>query len=473
MKNLIEQIKPALVITKREVRDQFRDWRIIFPIVGLTIFFPFLMNFTTSQILGFVEEYGATIVGERLVPFSMMIVGFFPISVSLVIALESFVGEKERNSIEPLLNSPLKDWQIYIGKLLASVVPPLMGSFLGILVFCIGLLIKHVPLPEAEMFFQIIALTIVQAIVMVSGGVVVSSQATSVKAANLLSSFIVIPFALLIQGESIVMFWGYNTLWMVVVGLLFLATLFIRVGLAHFQREELLGREIDVLNIKWMFQTFWFSFTGKSKNIFAWYRNQVFPTLRRLRWSILITLVLVVAGVWAGMQQIDTFGFMFDSSNISNMDQSLAYLTEILPIGNIAPVLLIFWQNLRVLLISIVIGLVSFGILGVLPMFASMAVAGYLMALLSMNGMDMSVYLFGFILPHGIIEIPAVMLSSAAIFHIGVVLATPDSTQTVGEVWIKAIADWFKVMIGLVIPMLLIAAFIEAWITPRIGMLFV
>src|SRR5450759_4567233 len=116
-------LRPALIVAQREVRDQFRDWRIIFPVLGLTIFFPFLMNFTASQILNFVKEYGATIIGERLVPFLMMIVGFFPISVSLVIALESFVGEKERGSIEPLLNTPLKDWQLYLGKLLAAIVP--------------------------------------------------------------------------------------------------------------------------------------------------------------------------------------------------------------------------------------------------------------------------------------------------------------------------------------------------------------
>ena len=118
-------IQPALAITKREVRDQFRDWRIIFPVLGLTVFFPFLMNFTAKTALDFVSKYGASLIADRLVPFLFMIVGFFPISVSLVIALESFVGEKERGSIEPLLNTPLKDWQIYLGKLLSSAIPPL------------------------------------------------------------------------------------------------------------------------------------------------------------------------------------------------------------------------------------------------------------------------------------------------------------------------------------------------------------
>ncbi|NTV37529.1 MAG: ABC transporter permease subunit, partial [Anaerolineaceae bacterium] len=166
---MLNSLQPALVIARREVRDQLRDWRIIFPIVALTIFFPFLMNFTAQQMLDFVNRYGATLIGERLVPFLLMIVGFFPISVSLVIALETFVGEKERGSIEPLLNSPLKDWQLYLGKLLAATVPPLLTSFLGMAVYITGLLISRVPLPPFDQVLQIVMLTIVQAVVMVAG----------------------------------------------------------------------------------------------------------------------------------------------------------------------------------------------------------------------------------------------------------------------------------------------------------------
>jgi ABC-type transport system involved in multi-copper enzyme maturation permease subunit len=260
---MMAALLPALTIARREVRDQFRDWRIIFPVLGLTVFFPFLMNFTATQILDFVGQYGASIIGERMVPFLMMIVGFFPISVSLVIALESFVGEKERGSIEPLLNTPLKDWQLYLGKLLSSTVTPLFSSYLGMTVYCAGLIAQEVRMPELDLVILILVLTTVQAFVMVAGAVVVSSQATSVRAANLLASFIIIPMALLIQGESIIMFWGdYRTLWLVIIGLLTLGLLLIRVGLAHFQREELLGKEIDVLNIKWGWKVFRRGFSG-------------------------------------------------------------------------------------------------------------------------------------------------------------------------------------------------------------------
>ncbi|MCS6872994.1 MAG: hypothetical protein NZ571_16240, partial [Anaerolineae bacterium] len=104
---LVEQARPwrqvmanALIITRREVRDSFRDWRIISPIIILTFFFPFLAQGVAASFSGFLAQYGAELIGERTIPFLLMIVGFFPISISLVIALETFVGEKERRSLE-------------------------------------------------------------------------------------------------------------------------------------------------------------------------------------------------------------------------------------------------------------------------------------------------------------------------------------------------------------------------------------
>ncbi|MBZ0286393.1 MAG: hypothetical protein K8I30_02175, partial [Anaerolineae bacterium] len=103
----------ALIITRREVRDSFRDWRIIGPIIGLTFLFPSLAQIVAGSFANFVSGYGAEIIGERTIPFLLMIVGFFPISISLVIALETFVGEKERRSLEPLLSTPLTNTELY------------------------------------------------------------------------------------------------------------------------------------------------------------------------------------------------------------------------------------------------------------------------------------------------------------------------------------------------------------------------
>jgi uncharacterized membrane protein SpoIIM required for sporulation len=463
--------RPALIIAQREVRDQFRDWRIIFPIVFLTLFFPFLMNFTARQLLNFVNQYGAGLVGERLIPFLLLITGFFPISVSLVIALESFVGEKERGSIEPLLTSPLADWQLYLGKLLSSTVPPLVGSFLGMSVYVGGLLINRIPLPDAETMLQIIVLTITQAVVMVSGAVVVSTQATSVRAANLLASFIIIPMAFLIQAEAVVMFWGRETLslWWIVLGLLVLAILLIRVGLAHFQREELLGREIDVLNLRWMWRIFWSSFHGGARNPLDWYRNVLGKTLLDLRGSFVAAMLLAVIVIFLGAQQADRFSLILPEGQFQQRVRELGFDFPVGSMGNFSQ---IFFQNIRALIIGLFLGLFSFGVLGTLPLVATLGLMGYVTRIIEFNQLPAAQLILAGVMPHGILEVPALLLSTAAVLRIGFLMATPMKDKTVGEVFLMAIAGWLQVMVGVVVPLLFLAAMIESWITPLILVYF-
>lgn len=465
---MTNRLRMVWVITEREVRDQLRDWRIIFPIIGITVLFPFVMNFMAEQMLDFVREYGATIIGERLVPFLLMIVGFFPISVSLVIALETFVGERERGTIEPLLNSPLADWQLYLGKLLAATVPPLFSSYVGMFVYLAGLMLKNIPLPEAGMLLQIFCLTTVQAVMMVSGAVVVSSQATSVRAANLLASFIIIPSAFLIQGEAVMMFWGTNsTLWWAVIGLVVLSVLLVRVGLAHFRREELLGREIDVLNVRWMWQLFVQEFTGGARSFQEWYLQILPATLRDLRTSFVLVTVLSVIAALLGARQLSQFFIPLQSVEGADVQQRIDGLLSASGAFSSAPLLAIVWQNMRVLVLSMVLGVFSFGIIGVLPLLLTTGLSGYLFALLAANGYPASFFL-GLTVPHAVFEIPAALLATAAVLRTGVQMATPTTRQTVGEVWITTLALWSRVMAGLVIPLLIIAAGIEAWVTPRI-----
>src|ERR1043166_2513037 len=91
-----ETFQNALIVTRREVRDSFRDWRIMAPIFVLTLVFPVLAQNMTGLFVHFFEANGAAPLIDNFLPLLPMIVGFFPVSISLVIALETFVGEKER-----------------------------------------------------------------------------------------------------------------------------------------------------------------------------------------------------------------------------------------------------------------------------------------------------------------------------------------------------------------------------------------
>jgi uncharacterized membrane protein SpoIIM required for sporulation len=341
-------------------------------------------------------------------------------------------------------------------------------SYLGITVYMIGLYFQRIPFPDLNRMMQTLILTTVQALLMVSGAILISTQATSVRAANLMASFIVIPMALLIQGESIMLFWGNDqVLWLAVVGVAVLTALLVRVGIAHFQREALLGREIDMLNLRWIGWTFWRAFKGDARSPWDWFRFEVLKTVRKQIPSIVLTICIGLVAV--------VVGYMWVTSNSTKImtQYKSGDLSSLLPSGMGVPIAsvgisfpTIWGHNLQAIVVILLLGLFSFGVLGVLVYLLNMGIIGAVLALIqATGGSPLKMGGYG-ILPHGIFEIPALILASAAILYIGIVLVTPRPQRTLGEVFIEAIADWIKVGIGLVLPLLTIAAIIETWVTP-------
>jgi uncharacterized membrane protein SpoIIM required for sporulation len=467
----MDWLAPVWLVTKRELRDQLRDWRILFPLVVLTIIFPLLMNEVARSAVEFVGRYGGTLLVDRLVPFSVLIIGFFPITISLVVALESFVGEKERGTIEPLLSTPLKDWQMYVGKLLIGVLTPLIASMAAISFYLIIVSRQRIEMPELSVMIQLLALTIAHAILMVSAAIVISVQSTSVKAANLLASFIVIPVAVLMQGESALLFWGNNqVLWLAVAGVLILAGLLIRVGLSHFQREYLLGREIDVLNIRWAWRTFWGYFKGEASSVLNWYRLEVRSALRQLWIPVGVLVFLAVITLWAGFQwtvaTVPEFVDMASPESVQGLSERFEQSTTLISLGQNFSAPFIFSHNVRAVVLILLAGLVSFSVLGMLVYLVNLSTVGALLGVFQLLGYSPVTLTINGLLPHGIFEIPALILASAAMLRIGVVLVTPQIGRSFGEVVLELLADWTKVVVGLVVPLLLIAAVIETYVTP-------
>jgi uncharacterized membrane protein SpoIIM required for sporulation/ABC-type transport system involved in multi-copper enzyme maturation permease subunit len=461
----------AMLITRREVRDQFRDWRIIAPVVILTLFFPLLMNFTAGQAVSFVQRYGAPVIGQRLIPFLLMIVGFFPISVSLVIALESFVGEKERHSLEPLLSSPLTDIQLYVGKTVAAMLPPLFASYLGITVYLVALAVSIGWYPNPVLLAQILALTTIQALVMVAGAVVISAQTTSVRAANLLASFIIIPMAMLVQGESLIMFWAqYQVLWWVIGGLLLVTLILIRMGVQLFNREELLGRDIDEIDLRAGWRTFAGAFRGKgrSRGLGQWYRHEVVPTVARLVVPAGLVAVALVAAVLVGYRYAAIYRLPLAASDLggvaANFNSNLAQLGFV-SAGGAAWV---FFTNLRALLIATALGIFSFGVLGVVLLMVPLGLTGFFAGQVALIGLSPIQFFAAFVLPHGIFEITAAVLEGAAILKLGASVIAPPRDKTLSEGWLMALADWAKISLGLVAPLLVVAALMEVFVTPLV-----
>lgn len=463
-------LRMALVVTRREVKDAFRDWRIMIPIVLLTLFFPALMNFTAQQMVGFVSDYGAEIIANQLIPFLLLVVGFFPMSFSLVIALEAFVGEKERKSLEPLLSTPLTNLQLYLGKMMASLIPPLLAAYLGIGVYLTGLWLTIGWVATPQLFVQTILLTTLQGMIMVAGAVIISGQATSVRASNLLASFIIVPMALLIQAEAAALFWGNHVgLWWLILALAITVLVLMRMGLAIFNREELLGREFDQLNLGWIGRQWWRRFSGKGENgrypnPFTWYR-QTLSIIPQLRLPGGALLVAMAGAVGMGVFMAYTYPFPADfQAQLSGevLATNLAGLSIFTP----AFPLVVFLHNLRVIALAALVGVFTFGVLGVLIFALPWGVVGYLAAQFSLAGENPFTFLLATILPHASLELPALLLVFAAGLRWHAATIAPPPERTLSEAFLLHAADFARVLLGLALPLLLLAAFVEAYVTP-------
>jgi uncharacterized membrane protein SpoIIM required for sporulation len=464
----------ALIITRREVRDSLRDWRIMAPILILTLVFPLLANVMTRIFTSFFEANGAKDLLPALLPLMPMIVGFFPVSISLVIALETFVGEKERLSLEPLLSTPLTNTELYLGKSFAAMLPPLIASYMGITIYMGGLILgKYQWRPEPLLIVQIVSLTTVQALVMVTGAVVVSSQTTSTRAANLLASFIIIPMSMLVMLEGWIMVKPHQRylLWYIMVGLLVTVVLLVRMGARIFNREELLGRSLDQLNVRWAFRIVRDQIRGPVGGHFTvarWYRLSVFPALRSLRRGAVVVSICMLAAVIGGWMASNTWVMpleKFESKDATLVDR-MQYWLEM---GQNNPQLIILAaaQNIRVLIAATILGVFTFGVLALVLIMIPFAIYGFIMGQVVRAGLSPLPFIMA-IIPHGVVEIPAILIAAAAALRLGSIVTRPPEDMTVGEAWLRALGDAIKIGIGVVLPLLLVAAMLEVWVTPRV-----
>jgi uncharacterized membrane protein SpoIIM required for sporulation len=343
-------------------------------------------------------------------------------------------------------------------------------------VYLTGLYVFRGWTPPPILLTQVIALTIMEGVVMVAGAVVVSSRSTSVRAANLLASFIIIPMAILVQVEAVILFQAiWDALWGIVLALMVVALILIRMGVQLFNREELLGREIDSINLRGIVRRAGQYFVAVAPNQprahfdpIGLYRYHVPAALQRSKKAILAVLLalgvsLIVAWVWGSQFSLPPGTLDFSHLTAKSFDNAAANF--LLPSFTWPAV---WWNNTRAVLLYFVSALFSFGSLAIALIVLPIAPIGFIGALVSNSGFNPLVFIAAFILPHGIFELPAVIIGAAAAVRVGVSLINRDRSLTLGEGWWSAIVDFFKLLIFVVIPLLLIAAIFETQVTPRV-----
>src|SRR5689334_24323747 len=211
--------------------------------IGLTLAIPLASGTGVRALAAF---GGGTAVVNRLSLVGAFFVVFIPASFSLVLALESFVGEGRRTRLEVLLSTPLREAEIYAGKVAAVLGVSLTLCYGGLIVYCL------VTFPGLGYFPLAILLalalsTICQVAAMVAGAVIISLNARTMRAANVMASFIILPMSVALQAEAALILLGRaEILWAFALLMTVIAIALLRMGFSGFSREALLARDVGL-----------------------------------------------------------------------------------------------------------------------------------------------------------------------------------------------------------------------------------
>jgi uncharacterized membrane protein SpoIIM required for sporulation len=250
--------------------------------------------------------------------------------------------------------------------------------------------------------------------------------------------------------------------------------LLLRVGNSIFNREELLGRTIDQLNLKGTLRKIGRYLVAvddagtPARSILDWYRRGLALSLRHLGWAPAVTMLVFLLALIGGA----VIGRLPDWQLELPRGLSLAEVTRDFDSSlgvffGAQPVMAIIWQNGRILLLALVLGMFTFGSLALIITPAVYVILGYLFTQVAVAGYDSS-FLLPAVLTHGVVEIPVIVLATAAALHLGAVITRPPRGVTVGHAWVVAFADTIKIAVGILIPGLVAAALIEVYITPLV-----
>lgn len=183
--------------------------------------------------------------GFMLAPMFLMM----PLMFSSVIGSDSFVGERERKTMEALLYAPTNDLELFLGKVLAAVLPAIGISWLTYLVYTLVVNAASFPLfgaiwfPLASWWPMMFWLTPALAVLGISATVLISSRVkTFMEAYQMSASLVVLVLALVFGQVSGVLFLGVGTVLVIGTLVWLVDALLIYLSVSNFKRSSLVAK---------------------------------------------------------------------------------------------------------------------------------------------------------------------------------------------------------------------------------------
>ncbi|MDQ2912108.1 MAG: ABC transporter permease [Chloroflexota bacterium] len=148
-------------------------------------------------------ELGQAILGRQFSTLFLLV----PIFIPSVLASYAIVGEKRERTLEPVLATPIRTWELLLGKILGALVPALAITLASAAVFVVGILSFAVSDRVRAMIvtpgwvLAVLVDTPLLALIGVALIVVLSSRVNDPRTAQQISAVLVVPVVGLLFGQ--------------------------------------------------------------------------------------------------------------------------------------------------------------------------------------------------------------------------------------------------------------------------------
>jgi ABC-type transport system involved in multi-copper enzyme maturation permease subunit len=225
-------LRQARLIALRELREMLRDPNLVLPLVvmpcligllaGVSAFASFgpspgavgtavtsaaldqLPSAAMQRLSNLPTTNREATLETLLKAFSIPLFWVIPVALTPAVAADSFVGERERFSLEPLLAAPLSTTQVLLGKLASAVLPAVGGTLLGVLVLWAMTLVAgsrlypRVLLADPDWLFSLLVVTPLIALFVAGVAALISTRVSGYRVAYQLNGLVALPVVLIL-----------------------------------------------------------------------------------------------------------------------------------------------------------------------------------------------------------------------------------------------------------------------------------
>lgn len=233
---------------------------VVFPVAILLLGNSGILTSTVTGLQGFLDHFPAGVVPasyttEQLVVYAVIVYFlapfflFIPVMTASITAASSLVGEKERRTIEGLLYTPLSNRELVLAKVLGSVIPAVVLTWIAFVVYTVLVGVLGAPMMGGIFFptwawaVLIVLLVPLVSFLATSLIVAVSGRSTTMQGAQGTSMFVIFPVLALVLGQATgVMLFNVVVALIAAVVLAILDVLAFVLVVAKFQREQIVTK---------------------------------------------------------------------------------------------------------------------------------------------------------------------------------------------------------------------------------------